>query len=286
MSLMRTFTIYLKKVPAHGCVFLCCVFFSACMFDWETKPIEGTETDQATQGDTDPHRSTEVDQDSESDTDRGTSVDTATIIDTSSSDTGAPGCPTDLEYLTTPVFTDEAKSTNEGGVEFLDACPDKEVIIGFKGFVYIADAVSSSGVIGTIQTVCGLPSVHSEGDGCAVRIGAGATLPVRGDRGDIEWTRMCPQNEIVVGFRAQTGADIDRITFFCAPLVITREGGEYRIGRGTNVELEKAGGEGGGFHVETQCLGDTVATRAVIRAQTHFPVRAISLGCQEPSLLY
>lgn len=272
----------IKRARRNSPVFLCLVgvVLSACMLDWETKPIEGTETDSTSEQATDGSSDTGV-EDSESFTDGNTDLATDTMHDTATTlDTDDLPCP-DLTFTTSVVFTETAASDNDGGVELVDSCPGGQVIVGFRGFIKEGYA---DGIIGKLQPLCGATSVQAIEGGCAVAIGAGETLPLRGDAGDIEWTRMCPENAMIVGFRAQTGADVDFLTFLCAPLLITRGESEWRVSRGTTTELEKAGGAGGATKVETLCSGDMVATGVQVRSEGSAPLRAISLGCQGPSL--
>lgn len=219
----------------------------------------------------------------DSGTDSNTEIATDTNADTESnteSHSGADICPIGIEFVSTPAFTELATSSREG-TEYIDSCPKGQIVIGFQGFMF-----DDAGRLfhGRIRTVCGAPSVSLIDDRCVVEMNTGASLPTRGSAGDVEWTRMCPQNEMIMGYQAWTGSDIDQIVFRCAPLRITGDGNGHTVTRGPFTDLGPVGADSGTSTFQADCPDGQIATIADFFADGF--LRAIALGCQVPVLVH
>jgi hypothetical protein len=168
----------------------------------------------------------------------------------------------------TSVATTQYGNTS-GGTAFNDDCPAGEALIGFAGSL-----TSSTGYHGKVGGVCGAVLVD---DNLAVTVAAGSTLPLHGILGTVAWTRTCPANEVVVGFRGRSGSLIDQLTFRCAPLTVAASGGGYTVTVGTTDDLASIGGSGGNAFAQTDCAAGSVAATARIRAGDG--IDAFGLGC-------
>lgn len=241
---------------------------SSCIFDYSVKNDPSTSTD--------PDTITTIESDTPSDSESATQTDT--LVDTHS-DSEIGTCPGGVELVSAIEFTDLVL-TDVPGEEFIDSCPEGQAIVGFEGFLW--DDVDRQ-VHGRLRAICGVPSIRRDGEQCVVEIGPGATLPDRGTSGTIEWTRMCPDDEVIMGFQAWTGHNVDIAVFRCAPLLITGDGGGYAITRGPFTDLSPVGTGDGHVNFQQDCPDDQIATTTKLVA-TNF-LRGMALGCQRPSLL-
>ncbi|MCU0663407.1 MAG: hypothetical protein MUC50_13905 [Myxococcota bacterium] len=235
------------------------VAVSGCLYEFPLKKAADTDTVTHTDTDTNPNTHTATETNSE---------------------TTPISCPTGVAFVSSPAFTGVVFGTS-GGTRYWDECPDEQVLVGFQGWLYSGS--SGSTVHGTLGAICGKPSVSLVDGKCAVQVSAGAILPMHGSVGETKWTRMCPENEIIMGFRAWTGLDIDLIIFRCAPLLITPDENGYEITRGPYTDLSEVGGGATTPSDQTDCPDGQIATIAELYAAGYF--RAIGLGCQTPSLL-
>jgi hypothetical protein len=183
--------------------------------------------------------------------------------------------PTDVA-LTGVTSTTQYGNTS-GGDAYDDACPSGQAVIGYHGFT------ASQGWHGQIQALCGTLTIEAGGTP-AVTILAGETLPLRGLFGADEWTRSCGTDEVVVGFVGRSGALIDQLTFECAPLEISLQGGAYVIGVGQTSQTTSIGGTGGNAFPLTECPAGAIATVSNIRAGDNLD--AFGLGCSAVSLVF
>lgn len=188
-------------------------------------------------------------------------------------------CPTGIEFTSETVFTKLIETKTTVVAEHDDSCEDGQVVVGYHGF--LRDESGKNLVHGKIQAVCATPSVVSENGECVVKMGSTTQTPLRGDTGSREWTRMCPDGEIMVGFEAKTGMDIDYIIFVCAPLSIS----EGTITRGTLTYLDRAGGVGGNYLYQDLCPADQFATSSQI-LEGNLLFTGFGMGCRSPSLVY
>jgi hypothetical protein len=202
----------------------------------------------------------------ENDTDSATAV----VINPAS-------CPEEIPFPDDLTMTELAEGKKPGS-QYLDSCPQGQVIVGFQGFL---QEFTASTVHGKMQAICGVLSLELFGNDCIVKVTPGSSLPLRGNSGDIEWTRTCPDNEVIVGFGAKTGADIDQLTFYCAPFVFLNDGDEFSISTGSAAALPKVGGIGGGTVIERIQCPDNGVARAM-NLYTDTVVTAFGLGCQAP----
>ena len=214
-------------------------------------------------------------------------ADTASVFDTDSeteteTDTELPPCPAGIEFHSEPAYTELAstKDTTSGTV-YPDACGPSGVVIGYQGNLLDHETLTAQG---KIQARCGVPTVsHVDGE-CVVKISDGEILPMRGTSGTTEWQRLCPTDQMVVGFLARTGSNIDSLRLTCAPLVITRDAVGHKISRGDPTHLDPAGGTTGPTEYEDYCADDQVATISSLRASN--VLLGFGLGCQAPSPVY
>jgi hypothetical protein len=155
-------------------------------------------------------------------------------------DAGTSPCPTGV-LLTGENLTAMHGGTDPSDMLFKDVCPQGGPVIGYTGSIDTRSPAS----VGRIATICGKISVTSTMNGCQVRVGAGSTLPTRGQYGDSPFTQMCPTNQVVVGMRGRSGGLLDQVAFVCAPLVISSGPTGYTLSTGTTTVLTPAGGNGG-----------------------------------------
>lgn len=221
----------------------------------------------------------------ESNTDTGADTDdteqdseTEAVIDT----TPLPPCPTGIEFNSDPLFTQMAsvKDTTSGTV-YPDSCGPLGVVMGYQGKLFETTDLTAHG---QIQAICGVPSVIEEDGGCVVKIATGETLPMRGNNGKVEWQRLCPADQIIVGYYAKTGSNIDSLRFTCAPLVISEDATGHKITRGNPSQLMPAGGIGGPTVYEDYCVNDQIAVISSFRSDN--VLLGFGLGCQAPSPIY
>ena len=214
--------------------------------------------------------------DSDSET---TTADTETA--TGDTETGSPpgSCPTTVEFVSATEYT-EVATCDRTGLEYIDTCPEGQVIIGFEGFLRPEGADDEAH--GRLGAICGAPSIRLVDDECVVEMTASSHLPERGTSGEIEWSQICPGNKVVMGFKASTGHNIYQLSFRCAELVITGDQKNHTISRGTFVDLETIGTVDGNFQFQPDCPDGQVATGTKIDAD-RLP-RAFALSCQTPSL--
>lgn len=250
------------------CLFMCAVsYLSGCMLDYSIKSIDdsaGTNKKNASDGGTD----------SEGESSTLPTTDGETATETDSESEFIP-CPTTLEFEPAIRFT-ETVVCFKPSQEYTDSCPDGQAIIGFSGFLRDYDHVHAR-----IRAICGLPAVKPVDDKCIVKVSPGGMLPVRGTSGTIEWTRTCPDNQFLMGFKAWIGDNMDKVIFRCAPLLVTREGGHFVVTRGPFTDLEPIAKDDGREQFQQDCSSGHIATTTVLQADT--VLRAIGLGCQIPS---
>ncbi|WP_437815566.1 hypothetical protein [Sorangium sp. So ce1078] len=170
---------------------------------------------------------------------------------------------------------------NETGDDYMDACPEGQVIIGFLGNLRgPPDAI----VVGRIRAQCGHLSVTGTGPYTITTTPADLT-PYRGEFDADPWTMMCPENAVVVGFRGRNGSLMDHLAFDCAPLLVEGGPSALDVVIGNITLLEGAGGDGGGEFPDTRCGEREVATLAHVIVDRG-AISAIGLGCETISLAY
>jgi hypothetical protein len=150
-----------------------------------------------------------------------------------------------------------------GGTLSRDVCPEDEMLIGVSG--------STNGVpylIG-LQAVCGTSELVSAGGGAfRLAFDAGSVLAMRGwnHASGTEFTRTCPDDRVLVGFRGRSGALIDQLTLRCGRVVYVQDGGGGWMHQVEDVlDLDPAGGTGGSEFDQTNCPAGQVARGSNIR---------------------
>lgn len=190
------------------------------------------------------------------------------------------------EGLLEIVFSTSLTSTSllgdlAGGTPFADQCPAGQAVVGLAGYL---DEEGPGAWIGKLRVICGAIGLSKAPSGSyAVTIGAGATLPIRGGTGTFSWTRVCPNNQVIVGFSGRSGRLVDQIVARCAELLVTGSAGAYALDIGPITDLPSAGGDGGQAFPTTDCPAGDVALLSNIRAGTY--VDAFGIGCSTPSLV-
>lgn len=235
------------------------------------------DTDTATQeSDTTPWPDTET-------VSSSSTTKTTDIEDSDTSSTIPPPCPKGIVFLEEPTWTQVAASkSSDQGIQYVDACPHPQVLVGFRGTL-VDRPEQNVDVHGRFQAICGTLVFQSKGQVCHVQVQEGETLPERGGGGDIAWERICPTNEVLAGFYAQTGVEIDQLTFSCAPLYLQQSGNSHVLTRGLASALPPIGKSGGSqTWGPIECPEGTLATVAVIKATQY--LTSLGLGCQKPSM--
>jgi cysteine-rich repeat protein len=163
------------------------------------------------------------------------------------------------------------RGNTAGGTPYADACPTGQVMVGIDG--------TAGAWFTQIQAVCGALSISAS---LEVTVGAGATLPLRGNIVGSPLTSRCPANQMVVGFAGRAGGLMDQIALRCAPLLVTETESGYSVTRGVVTALTPAGGTGGAAFPDTDCGTGQIASGANIRAGDS--VDAFGLLCGQPSV--
>jgi hypothetical protein len=184
---------------------------------------------------------------------------------------GCPNCPVSVVW-SNPTAIPQRGSPD--GVEFDDACPDNQAIIGFHG------SLNDVGVflVSSIQTFCGQPVIASSNP-TEVSIVPGETLPERGMNSGQTWTQMCPRDQMVVGFWGRSGLSLDQVGFDCAGIHVS--GSPPLLAVDTTIsELSPPNGGDGGLPFRSKCMPGQIARTANINADAW--VNAFGLTCETP----
>jgi hypothetical protein len=136
---------------------------------------------------------------------------------------------------------------------------------------------------GRIQALCGSPGLVP-GDLFTVAVGGGAALPMRGEIGDLMWTRTCPGGQVMIGFEGRAQGLLDQLVVRCAPLLISEGPGGFAVITGAETSLPPIGGASGDLIPLTKCPAGAIAKAARIRAGDF--IDAFGLACAELSLTY
>lgn len=192
-------------------------------------------------------------------------------------------CPVGIDFTSKTAFTDLIESMSTVVENYNDPCGDNEVIVGYHGF--FRDETGKNLVHGKIQALCAAASISLKNGECVVEMGTTTPSPLRGSVGNREWTRMCPEGQVIVGYQGTTGMDIDRIFFTCAPLLIEPEKDGHSITLGQVTYLDQAGGDGGNYPYQDECPKDQVATTSVTHT-SNILLNGLGMGCRTPSLVY
>ena len=156
------------------------------------------------------------------------------------------------------------------GTSFEDACPAGQVLIGFSGSTTTA---TTAGVHRQIIGKCGVVQTA----GIKVTITAAASLPTRGNTGTAAWSRVCPANQVVVGFAGRSSTVVNQLSIVCAPLTAASMTPGAAVNVGTAVAVAAVGGTGGTAIAAIKCATGEVATMP--RVRTSVNLDAFGLGC-------
>src|SRR5262249_7603583 len=111
----------------------------------------------------------------------------------------------------------------------------------------------------------------------------GETLSTIGTAATTSQTRMCPANQMVVGFAFRSATLIDGLSFVCAPLVISGASPNFSLSVGSQTTLMTLGGSGGSPFPAISCPSGQVAVGDLGRGDGG--IDAFGLLCSAPSLI-
>jgi hypothetical protein len=192
--------------------------------------------------------------------------------------TDAGNAPGDASPIVVKLGGDAATSVHgspEGGMPFLDLCPDDEAVVGLHGS--LTNIIITTFALGAIQATCASMAVDpSSGQ---VTTAPGAVLAIQGTGALDPWTQTCPSGQVVVGFVGRSGSAVDRAAFECASLAVDLDAGSFSLG--PLVVLPSAGGDGGA-PFQSQCPAGQVARGLVGRSGTW--IDELGLVCASPAL--
>ncbi len=169
------------------------------------------------------------------------------------------------------------------GTEARDACPTGQVVVGYD--------FTGTGPLVSTRTHCGMVSLEGSVP-TRVIVTRGVELATRGVPNGNPVVRVCPDDQMVVGFGGASGASIDSVIVRCAPFTLsTGTGSAFVLGTGTVTDLPAAGGTGGTMFPATNCPTGQVARGSIIGASVTMPfpgftvshVDAFGLSCAAPS---
>jgi hypothetical protein len=171
-----------------------------------------------------------------------------------------------------------------GGSNYTDACGQDKVAIGFIGSVDPPD--SGYTYPRSIQLACGTLSIAG-GSGASpqVKTAFAFALMSRGDvPGSVVQNRMCPPDQVVVGFDSRAGMYVDQLTFSCAPITVVQGADSYSLVIGGGKSIAPIGGFGGQAYPPINCPAGAIATTSIVRAG--LALDAFGLACATPTLTY
>jgi hypothetical protein len=129
-----------------------------------------------------------------------------------------------------------------GGMPADEFCPENQAVIGYEGSltdVYVVVTPSSGPsittptvVVGGLRTLCGSLALGPDG---ALSTQPGSTLPLRGNEYGMDWTQICPPNEVVVGFYGRSGSYLDQLGIVCARWALSTGQGNDAAAADANV---------------------------------------------------
>jgi len=189
--------------------------------------------------------------------------------------------PAAITLSTTDVSTGQQPSQTRTGTNFSGRCAPNEVVIGFSGTVEPADAATNW--LRSFRAICGsLTTTTSQP--YAVTTTQTNMLPVRGVPQSVAQTRLCPTNQVVVGFIAKSGGWIDQLRPSCAPFVIGGTSPSYTLTLGPSMPLpDYVGGPNGDVTVPFQCPMGQVIVGDEGRASA--AIEAFGMRCAQLSLV-
>jgi len=192
-----------------------------------------------------------------------------------------PPAPTPLGVALTPTDPSGQVQPSAGGSASTDFC-DQGVAIGFNGTVQPPGAAYTYPT--SIQLVCGKVSVTGNGGSFQVKTTFDVAMPIHGAISPVPQNRMCPSDQVVVGFDSRQATYVEQLTFRCAPLTIATGSDGYTLSIGVAVPLTSIGGSGGVPFMPISCPTGSIATGGILR--TGLSIDAFGLYCSTPSLIF
>ena len=140
-----------------------------------------------------------------------------------------------------------------GGAAYDDACPVGEALVGLQGTLFSEEYA----IIASIEGLCGAIDVTAEAPHVTAVFDREA-LPVRGRAGTgSTWAQRCPRDQVVAGFVARAGQQIDALALRCATVRWTS--GATDLALGASARTPFAGGSGGTPQPPAECDAGQVA---------------------------
>jgi hypothetical protein len=162
------------------------------------------------------------------------------------------------------------------GTPFMDLCPQGQVVIGYQGTQAHSPAMPW---LQSVQTRCGTLAI-GPGPTYAITTSTGALLPLRGGASGDSWSRMCPSNQVVVGFGGRSSGYVDQLSFHCVSLVITGGPGSYTVSFASITALPPTDSNSGFAFTPIDCPVGQIAAGSNITAD-NYP-RSFGLFCVTP----
>jgi hypothetical protein len=196
-------------------------------------------------------------------------------------DAGCTRCPTGEVSLDAGSATE--LRGGEGGVAYVDLCPDDQALIGYVGSVQdIGTRASPVHAVGSLQGLCGALELAADG---VLRVTSRDALPERGEPdaarrlSDLE--QRCPADHVVVGVDGRAGLAIDRVSFVCARVRAPASDGGSAFEHEDAAALAASGGDGGSPFSE-RCPPGSLAHGHHVSAGRW--IDAFALSCAWPAL--
>jgi hypothetical protein len=172
----------------------------------------------------------------------------------------------------------------EGGVAYVDLCPDDQALIGYVGSVHdIGARASPVHAVGSLQGLCGALELAVDG---ALRVTSRDALPERGEpdaaRRLSDFEQRCPADHVVVGVDGRAGLAIDRVSFVCAHIRARASDGGSVFEHEEVAPLIASGGDGGSAFSE-RCPPGSLAHGHHVNAGRW--IDALALSCAWPALI-
>ena len=148
------------------------------------------------------------------------------------------------------------------------------------GHVMVGVLATGGDVVSQLRVVC--DALNLDGD-LTVLLSPGPVMPAHGDVDSVLGARLCPANQVVVGFGGRAGDALDQLIIRCAPVAVSASAGTIpTVTVGTVTSLPAVGGEGGEAFPETDCAPGAVAVGAAIGASDH--ILSFHLACGKPTI--
>lgn len=161
--------------------------------------------------------------------------------------------------------TNVAREPNAGGTEYLERCPENEVLIGFHGTVDALDAPDGETYLRSAQAICGSLSIGAT-EPWAITVTETETLTMHEIASTEAQTARCPANQVMVGFAGRSGLWMDSVDVRCAPLTILGMSPSFLLVAGTASKAATIGGATGGSPFDPlECAAGSVAVGQLIR---------------------